>query len=201
MQVEGKVGPIEAASGSVNPLRTDQFGSLVTLQGGQYQDAAMSSRVFSYANQAAVSTRAALDTNCTGLIVGNPAGSERYLVLLQAGAAIEVDSGVTGIVGLMSGAGEIAGGTLLPRNAKRGGGASVANISETQAVIGTPVLERILATFGNEETNTWGVVPGALTNLNGSMVVCPGYFVAFFTTVAVTTAFIFSLTWEEVPIQ
>jgi hypothetical protein len=198
MQVEGKVGIIAAGPSSVNPLRTDQFGSLVTLQGGKYSEAALAGRVFSIANQAKIATTAALATTYTGLTVGNPVGSGVNLVLLQAGFGLQIASDAAGIIGLMTGL-QTTTVSLTPRPAKIDGAASKARANAGQT-IGTPVLERVLGSYGTVAATAWGLVPACQADIDGAMVITPGAFVAFYATTATTACLVFSLVWEEVKI-
>ena len=166
--------------------------------GGEYSSAALEGKIFGVANQAAVATTAALDTTYTGLAIGNPSGSTKKAVLLQAGFALAVAGPAAGVVGLMTGTGAIAA-SLSPRNALPGGPAASVTATAGQT-IGTPVLERVLGSYGTVATTAYSIIPACLTELNGSLILLPGTFVAFYTTTACTAAFVFSFVWEEIPL-
>ena len=65
--------------------------------GGEYSSAALEGKIFGVANQAAVATTAALDTTYTGLAIGNPSGSTKKAVLLQAGFALALAGPAAGV--------------------------------------------------------------------------------------------------------
>ena len=101
MKAEGRVGTIDASSGSLNTLRTARDGSLVVqVGGGRYIEAARAGRLFSVATQAAVATTVTLNTNWEGLRVANPAGSGKNLVMLEFGWSMAVVGSADGAVGL-----------------------------------------------------------------------------------------------------
>jgi hypothetical protein len=155
---------------------------------------------YSVANQAAVTTTAALATTFTGLVVGNPAGSG-YNLVFEKFAAAQFAVGAAGAIGLMgaaSGANTITG-TLTIQNRKMGGAASVATASAGQT-ISTPILLDVFGSIGSLATTGYGIESGIYVDLNGDLIVPPGYFVASYTTVVTTSALIFKFGWEEVPI-
>lgn len=191
----GEKGP--GRDGGIQPVLQDQFGALIVQQGGKYSRAAQQGRLFGVANQAAVATTAALATAYTGLVVGNPATSKVKLSLLQAGFVLTVAGSKAGAIGLMFGT-QITTSPLIPRNVKTTGPQSqaLANAGQT---IGTPVLGRVLGSFGTLATSSWSIIPACQVDLDGAEVVERGGFVAFYTTLDTTASFIFSLIWEEIP--
>ena len=189
-----KIGRLSLSTSGTNPLRADAAGSLITMQGGKYSEAAEAGRLFHIANQAAVAVTAALATTYTGLAVGNPVGSGVNLSLVNAGYGTTVVGVSVGTVGLMDGLGSITA-SLTPANALSGGPASKALATAGQT-IGTPVLKRVLGITGTGAVTTWQTQPCNF-DLDGSMVIAPGYFVAFYCFALATAALQFSLTWEE----
>ncbi len=193
----GKMGLQYLTSGQFGPLRLSHSGALVVSQGGKYADAALAGRVFNVANQAAIATTAALATTWTGLCVGNPVGSGVNVRLIAFGFPLTLAGPAAGAIGIMTGT-QTTTASLTPRNALIGGPASkvYANAGQT---IGTPVLDRVVGSYGTAATTAFQVMP-AYIDLDGAIVVTPGTFAATYTTTACTAAFIFSFTWEEVPI-
>jgi hypothetical protein len=66
---------------------------------------------------------------------------------------------------------------------------------------GTPVLVGAYGEIGSQATTGWGLMPGLVVELDGSIIVPPGFFVASYTTAATTSALIFGFVYEEVGIR
>lgn len=180
-------------------LRSGQLADLIVsqLHGAKYEGTYRGNR-FSVANQAAVTTTAALATTFTGLVVGNPASSPVNLVI-EKFAAAQFAAGAAGAIGIMGGASTTAiSGTLTVQNRKMGGsvGYGVASAGQT---IGTPVLIELVGEVGSVATTGYGLEGGIYRDLDGSLIVTPGYFVASYTTGVTTSALGFEFSWEEVP--
>lgn len=187
------------SQGGRNPARLGNMGDiLATPLHGKYYEQAYQGKMFGVANQAAVTTTAALATTWTGLGIANPAGSGVNLVINRF-AAVQFAVGAAGGIGLMTGAGACAG-SLATRNMKTGGAVSPTTTASAGATIATPVLVEVYGSVGSLATTGYGAVPGIVVDLEGSLIITPGYFLASYTTVATTTSLIFSLVWEEVPI-
>jgi hypothetical protein len=198
MKVEGRVGAISAAEGSVNPLRTLTDGSLaVAPAGGSLADAAISGRLFSVCNQTNVTTTAALATTWTGLGVGNPATSGKLFVFHEFGWAQEVAMNTEGAFGLMvATVGDMAQ-AIVPRCARYGYATTVA-LTDNGATIGTPILIRV---FGSSMEGAISTVPslgGNIYDLKGSIVIPPGYALLTYTFAIQTSSVQFHFVWEEV---
>lgn len=198
----GKVGRTSLSDGTAAPLRLGTEAGLVLDSHGKYYEAVKAGRVFTAANQAAVAVTAALATTYTGLVVENPATSGKDLVMLEFGWGLSVvlPTALT-IFGLMVGldAGDAAA-AIIPKNMYLGGAASVATVDNGCTLTGTPVLARV---FGNaaKGADTVTVLDGvSCVDLNGSLIVPPGYYVAVYSFAANTAAAIFHLMWEEVDV-
>jgi hypothetical protein len=181
-----------------NPARQGNQNQLIVdeLHGPGYE-AAYRGTMFTLANQAAVTTTAGLATTFTGLAVTNPTSSGVNLVLRRF-AVGQVAVAVASSVGIMAGSGAAAG-TLVPQNCLIGGGVSKATGSAS-ATIATPILLATYGSVGSLATTGYGLQPGIVVDLGGSIIVPPGQYVASYTTAACTSAFVFSFQWEEVPI-
>ncbi len=180
------------------PIEVDDYKNLyVTGGGGKYREATLAGRVFVVANQTAVALTAALATAYTGLVVGNAAGTGKNLVLLGCGYATTVATPTATALGLMTGTMTAVASALTPRNRKIGGAASIA-WAEDSCTIGTPVLEQPLATAWTEATTAGTLSQPNWIDLDGSLVVTPGSFVAFYSAAANTAAFLLAFLWEEV---
>lgn len=187
--------------GTTQPNRAGQLGDLIVsqLQPRYYEQTYRGNR-FVVANQAAVTTTAALATTYTGLVLGNPSTSSVNLVLDKFCCA-QFAAGAAGAVGVMTGTigTNTITDTLVPRNRKVGGLRSVATSNAGQT-ISTPVLEQVFGSLGSVATTGYGLTPGVVVDLEGSLIIPPGYFVAAYTTVVTTSALIFSFEWTEVPV-
>jgi len=198
MQAEARVGLISAASGSVNPLRSNIEGALVVQAcGGKYAEATNNGQVYHICNQAAVALTAALTTTYTGLVIGNAAGTGKNLVMLGCGYACTVAVPTATVLGIMGGTMTAVASALTPVNCKIGGAASIA-WAEDSCTIGTPVLYRAFATAWTEATTVGTLGHPNWIDLEGSIIVTPGSFVAFYSAAANTAAFLLSFLWQEV---
>lgn len=198
-QIRGAAPNQSMAVGKADLQMGKTGGVLMHQMHGKYYEAAVRGKLFSVANQAAVSTTAALATTWTGLAIDNPAGSGFNLVIAKFGMA-QFTVTVAGKVGLMTGAG-LAAGSLAVKSALDSANAasSVAGAS-AGATIATPVLQRLFFSIGSLATSGYGIQGPNEVDLEGSLIIPPGRFLATYTTAATTTDLAFHLVWEEVPI-
>jgi len=197
-----KSGRATVVSGQSAPLRIGTEAGLVLDSHGKYYEAAKAGRLFTVANQAAVAVTAAMATTYTGLVVENPATSGKDYVMLRFGWGLSVvlPTALT-IFGLMVGldAGDAAA-AITPKNCYAGGAASSAVVDNGCTLTGTPVLWQV---YGNaaKGADTVTVLDGVSSvDLDGSLIIPPGYYVAVYSFAANTAAAIFSLMWEEVDV-
>jgi hypothetical protein len=195
----GKVGAQSLSDGSTGPVRLDSRGNLVVAQGGKYRDAAEAGRLYVACNQAAVALTAAMATTYTGLVLSNPSTSAKNFVLCGCGYATTIAVPTATAIGLMTGvnAGDAAA-AITPRNRLIGGAASVAVVDNGCTLVGTPVLEQVFGTAWTEATTAGTVGPKNWIDLEGSLVVPPGAYAAFYSTAANSAAFLCWFMWEEV---
>ncbi|MBK6906384.1 MAG: hypothetical protein IPH08_04450 [Rhodocyclaceae bacterium] len=153
--------------------------------------------IFSVCNQAVVSTTAGLATTFTGLAIANPSTSGVDLILKRF-TCTQTAVGVAGSVGLMGGVG-VAAGSLTPINRNLGSGIVAKATASAGATISTPLLIETYGCIGSVATTGYGLQPGIVIELNESIIVPPGSFLASYTTAATTNALVFSMTWEERP--
>lgn len=186
------------ASGTNAIIRAGAQGSQIndSLHGAYYEQA-YRGNIFRIASQAAVSTTAGLATTWTGLAISNPAGSGVNAVLNIFSCA-QFAAGVASAVGIMTGAGAAAG-ALVPKNSIIGGPTGKVTAS-AGATIATPVLDMVLGSVGSLATTGYGLAPSIAIDLQGSIIVPPGFYAASYTSAATTTALIFGFQYEEVPI-
>ena len=159
-----------------------------------------SSRVFCVANQAAVATTAALATTWTGLLVGNPLHSGKLCNILEFGFALSLAGSKAGAIGLMTGSAKVTAITasLTPRPALVNGGTS-SMLATAGQTIATPVLERVVGSYGTQATSSWPLLNGITYRpIPGTLVLTPGSCVATYNTLDTTAAFVFHFVWEEI---
>lgn len=200
MKVEGRVGVISADEGSINPLRTDNTGALAVFNsGGKYTEAALAGRLFSVCNQTNVTTTAALATTWTGLGVGNPASSGKNYIFHEFGWAQEVVMNTEGVIGLMAATVGDMAQTITPRCAKYGAATTVA-LTDNGATIGTPILLRVCGSSMEGEISTIPSMGPKIYNIDGSIVIPPGYALLTYTFAIQTASIQFHFVWEEVDV-
>lgn len=180
----------------------DSDGKLITVStGGRLENAASAGRLFAAANQAAVALTAAFATTYTGLVIENPTTSGKNIILHQVSYACTVAVPTATVLGLMTGedAGDAAT-AITPRNRLKSASAasSVAVVDNGCTLTGTPVLEQIFTTAWTEATTAGTLAQPNVVNLDGSLVLGPGYYAAIYSAAANTAAFVFGFLWEEV---
>jgi hypothetical protein len=162
----------------------------------RWVQATLDGDVFSASNQAVCSTTAALATAFTGLALGNPATSRYDAVILQMSWG-QVAVAVAGAMGVMGGlgVGDLAA-AITPVN-RRIGGRTSGMLVDDAATIPTPTLLQVFGSIGSLATTGYGLVNRSVAELDGSLIVTPGNFIAFYTTAATTNALIMSFLWQE----
>lgn len=163
----------------------------------RYYEQTLRANCFSVANQAAVTTSTTLNTTFTGLSVANPTGSGFNLVMTKFTCA-QFAVGAAAVVSIAAGTGAAAG-SLTIRNRLYGGAASKA-VASAGATIAAPILLVPVGSVGSVATTGYGLQSGLSIDLEGSLIIPPGFFVCSDTSIATTTSLIFSFTWFEVPI-
>ena len=199
MQVTGYIGnQAKVADGPGSVLRQGNLGELMVSElHGRYYEQAMRGNMYRVANQATVTTTAALATTWTGLAISNPAGSGVNAVINLFTVA-QFAVGAAAAVGIMT-CSCAAAGSLVPKNAIVSGTTGKVTAS-AGATISTPVLDMVVGQVGSLATTGYGLTPGLVVDLGGSIIIPPGFFAASFTSIVTTSALLFGFQWEEVPI-
>lgn len=169
---------------------------------GDLYNRAYTGALFLGANPTAVTTSVGLATTCVGLILSNPAGTGKNLILRRAGAAlVVVPTAFTGfslITGFVAGGITVHTTALTIQNPIVGGAvtASVAKLDSAATLVGTPVYSMVLAATTSATTGA-----GFSTDLQGCVIIPPGGYAALGTTVASpASGFLASIMWEEAPV-
>lgn len=203
MLIQAQVGPAVSSTslgaGSNPNLRLDNLGGLtVTQLNPRYYEETYRRQTYTIANQSGVTTSTGLSGSYTGLFIQNPTTSSVNVVLTKVGYAITV-VGTAGVVGLMTGTGASITATLVtPRNRFVGGVGSQCLAAATCTLPGTAVIETIL---GSQTTALDAGLGPKVLDLEGSLILPPGAFAAFYTSTATgTSGFFGSFQWVEVPL-
>ncbi len=201
MEIRARVGgPVMGADGAKHAFRSDKTGALIIQPGcGKYYEAVNAGEVFVLANQAPVAVTAALNTTYTGLVMMNPASSGKDAIMLGFGYGSDSAISAATTIGYMTGSMTAVASTLTARNRKTGGAATVMR-GEDGCTIGTPILEAALS-YGftaADSANTLG--PANWLDLDGSLIIPEGYFIAAYSTAGITAAMVFAFMWREVAV-
>jgi len=186
------------SNGVGRPVLVEDTGAMVMSQGGKYRAATEAGRVYAVANQAVVTNTAGLAATYTGLALCNPTGSGKNLAILGFGvvAEIAVPTAVC-VMGIMTGGGVGAATAVIPaRNRLTGGAASVAYVDSAVIFTEAPVLEQVFCSFHTGAATT-GLQDGLYVDMDGSLIITPGYHVSPYASAVNAVTFQFSWLWEE----
>ena len=207
LQTSGQVGPQVLGDGNSSPIRQTRDGSLTVAEShGRYYEAAYRKNVFTAIAQG--TTLTALNTTATGLIVLNPYGSTKNLVLQKTGGFVAVTSAsATGVI-----LGYFAQGTSAFTNTTpitiasnflsqlSSGSVAVASSSCSGIPAAPLALKNLL--HNTAAIATTGEDPGWQVDLEGSIIVPPAFGIVLAATGAASaaSALYADISWEEVPV-
>jgi len=213
MLIQNQVGPVATttsiSAGLQAPARAGQLGdTIVSELHGRYYETAYRRNLFLATSPSASVTSAGIIASAaayTGLVLYNPVGNSNNVILNKVGASFPVAPaavityGLT-TLGVVSAVATTTAATT--RNLFLGGSAptalaySVATL--TYSVTALPA--HILGTVGTGAITTYGQIQG-MYDLEGGLVIPPGYAVSLYTSTAANTAgFWGSFQWEEIPL-
>ena len=210
MLVQGQVAPVATtssiAAGTQSVLRQGNMGdAIVSELHGKYYEAAYRRALFSTCNSAAVATVALGTTAYTGLSLSNPVGSTVNLVLANCSYALSVAAPTAGYLGLETGYNSSTNVThTTPTTVASnfiGVGAIGTGLGDSASTLPTAPTNRIMLCNTNTVATTAynGSAP-QIVPLDGSIILPPGAYIAFYTFATNTAAWWFGFTWEEVPV-
>jgi hypothetical protein len=181
-----------------------QGETMVSELHGRYYEQAYRGNLVQGAVAAQVTT-VGLAATYTGLILSNPIGSNVNLAVNKCGFAFTVAFGAVAAIGLMAGYNGSTNVThttpVTPRNLFFNNSSIGKGLLDSSAVM--PTAPTLYTVFGSATTATAAVppLPSGYYDLEGSLVVPAGGYVAFYTSSASGAAGgYFSFQWEEVPI-
>lgn len=199
----GVAGIQNTADGGLgNTIRLgQQADQIVSELHARYYEQTVRGKMFSVHTQGtAITTTAALATTWTGLGIANAASSGVNLVLTKF-SAVQFAVGAAATIGIMGGTGTLAASlTVQSRSIGSGTAANAGVTASAGATISTPVLIQTFGSLGSLATTGYGLENGIYVDLEGSVIVPPGSFVASYTSIVTTSALQFGFAWEEVPI-
>lgn len=212
MLIQGQVGPAVSSTSlgaGTNPnLRLDNIGGLTATQlAPRYYETTYRRQTYTVANQAPTTLAAVLSGSYTGLLIANPTTSTVNVVVTKVGYAITVPAATAAsTLSLMTGTGAtITTNLVTARNRFVGGVGAQCLASNNLTLPGTAVVETILdGATTTAFTSIGPKVTAGVVDLEGSLILPPGAFCAFYATtaftVSTTTGFSGSFQWVEVPL-
>ena len=180
----------------------NQNDRIVSQLHGKMYEQTQRLNMFFAANQAAQAVSVALTTTYTGLCLSNPAGNTKNLVPRQVSIGVSVHQVALAAMGIQGGyvlAGVVTHTAVLtPYSCMLGNGQSATGKADSQCTtVGTPL---VIMPFVSTDIITTGTPNkgGGVVDLDGSIIIPPGAWVAIYALTAITG--LFGITWEEVPV-
>jgi hypothetical protein len=167
---------------------------------GKHARAAMNGTLFSACNPTPKTTVAgAAAAGWTGLGVCNPTGSGIHIVVHEFYYSKYKVADVEGALGLATTTDAGFAAEIVPKNRLIGGAASKAYADSAATITTAGNLIAWVANFSHEGEDDDGYLPSnGVIDLQGALVLPPGYSVITFTDAVQTVVFTFGFMWEEV---
>jgi hypothetical protein len=204
MIAEYVVGPRKGGDGSTFEGRVDQTGaSVVQLAHARYQEAVLRGNVWLACAQAGIAVTN-LNATATGFILSNPAGSGRYLVLLEIGllqtstATTTANAGIVLAANVNPVAAAVIHTTpLTVRNALLGASGTSVGLADSSATLpAAPVAIRSIWQPSVSATATTAIPPYILDKVEGAVILAPGTSVSLSALSAISV--LAHMAWEEI---
>lgn len=207
IQISGQIGPQVSGDGvGAQPLRQGKSAELIVQElHGRYYESAYRRAMFSGSITGQV-TSVGVTTIYTGLALSNPIGSAVNLVLNKCGYAFTVAFAAGATIGLMTGFNSGINVThstpVTPRSQFfTGAGAGVGLLDSSATLPTAPTLNTVLGAGLTGAITTTPFGCAGLVDLEGSIILPPGAYCAFYTSTASGAAGgAFSFQWEETPV-
>ena len=177
---------------------TDVDGVLVTR--GILSDAALEGRLFSAANQANVTTTAAMATTWTGLGIYNPSGSGKNLIFHEFSWHQEIVFNTEGGIGLFGATSTDAAVGVVIDGGKFGTLGSVAYAEEACTIASPKLLRPGLGSHMEGAISTAPSLGPNIYDIKGGIIMPPGYGLFSYTFAICTSSILFGYVWEEVDV-
>jgi hypothetical protein len=208
MLIQGSVGQPSTTSiqpGTTPTIRQGQLGDVIVSElHGRYYETAYRRNLFAAAVQGTgITTSVDLVTAYTGLALTNPTSSTVNLVLTKVGYAFNAAPAAVMHISLAFNTSTTA---VTQTTAITGrnlflGGASPQGLTASSVTFPTaPIRTHVLGVVGTNAITALSNTP-TLVDLEGSIVMPPGSYIAIVTsTASAATSFFGSFQWEEVPV-
>ena len=187
--------------GVARPLLMKDSGQLMGM--GDLSDAAINGRLFHTCTQAATTTTATGVEAHTGLLVGNPTGSGKYFIMHEFGFASQGEIADEGHIGLVTGAiGNMAlvAAPVIYSSLVGSGASSVGYADSAGVTAGTLSVVKIIGQLNDATVATGYGSDIQVVDLQGSIVLAPGYLIGTDTTVIAGAVMWFHFLWEEIDV-
>lgn len=190
---------VQSPDKSLHPLQVDKQGALATsARHGKYAEGVLSGTTFEVSNLAATVLTVALALTYTGLVITNPAGSGKNLILQKVGLSFPVAPAAGQSIGLFAGAG--APTHTTPQAIKNNliGGVITGSLTVADVAATLPA-----GPFWQKWLGGFPAVAGAggLIDIDGEVILPPGFYLGIGGLIASGAAgFLGSLSWEEVAV-
>ena len=210
MQIQAQIGPVATASslaaGQLAPVRQGNMGDLIASElHGRYYEATYRQSVYGGIVVGTTTVAGAITAITGGLVLTNPIGSGVNIVLNKFGFAFIVAFAAGSVIGLSAG---FNGGVavtqttpITPRSQFVGTGASGKGLLASAVTL--PTAPNIIGVYASGLTGAITTAPfiQGVVDLEGSVIIPPGGYVANYTSTASgASGASFSFSWEEVPI-
>lgn len=211
MLIQGQVGQpsVRSISPGANPvIRQGQQGDLIVSElHGRYYEQAYNRSMYTATLTAGTTTSAALSTTFTGLLLLNPNNSQVNFVINKVGMTFLVAFAAASAIGIQVGNQSTAALSSLTttntqtRNNFLGAPNSTVGLTYSAATTTAPSLLQIFGAGLTGAITTTPQITGHFVDLEGSVIVPPGSWIATYTSTASGASSMFaSFTYEEVPI-
>lgn len=211
MIIQGQVGPLTQttglSAGSQPVARLGSLGDLIMSElHGRYFETTYRRAGYVAANTAGVTTTVGTATTYVGLCLSNPTTSTFNLVVNKVGFAFLVANAAASTIGLMCGYSSTTNVThtaaITARSAFIGQAAgNIATVDSSATLPTAPTVTHVLGSGLTGAITTVPMIAPTFVDLEGSLILMPGAYVAFHTSTASgASSFWGSFSWEEVPV-
>lgn len=200
----GAVGPTTQQDGNTPPVRLGRTAEVINgALHGRYYESTYRKQMYSGSIIGVIST-VGTATTYTGLVLSNPVASSVNLAVNKCGYASLVQWPASAALGLMTGFSSTAMINTSSVTTRcqffNGSNSGQGLLGSNSTLPVTPTVNQLFATgMGAGPITTLPYVPQTFVDLEGSLILPPGAFCAFYTsTVSNTAAQSYSFCWEEI---
>ena len=211
MLIQGQVGQpgVRSITPGANPVirQGQQSDIIVSELHGRYYETTYNRNMYTATLTSGTTTSAALATAHTGLLLLNPNNSQVNFVINKVGMTFLVAFAASAAIGIQTGNQSTAVLSSLTttntqtRNNFLGAPNSTVGLTYSAATTTSPSLLQLFGAGLTGAITTVSQIPGFFIDLEGSVIVPPGSWIATYTSTASGASGTFaSFTYEEVPV-